>query len=143
MKDLHHNIKTVQTLDPALTTASRAGAPVDRRGFEAVEHIVMFGASGDTLSGAIKTDVKLEASEDGTNWVAVTKAGDVNGGPVSEAGVFATVNSTAVDQKEYRIGYVGYARYSRVSLVLTGIHTNGTPTSAIAILGAAHVKPAV
>tara|TARA_R110000868_G_scaffold244926_2_gene501392 strand:+ start:3834 stop:4265 length:432 start_codon:yes stop_codon:yes gene_type:complete len=143
MKDLHHNIKTVQTLDPALTTSSRVGAPVDRRGFEAVEHIAMFGASGDTLSGSIKTDVKLEASEDGTNWSPVSDAGDVNGGPVSETGIFATVNSTSVDQKEYRIGYVGNARYSRVSLVLTGTHTNGTPTSAIAILGAAHVKPAV
>tara|TARA_R110002110_G_scaffold24174_8_gene90972 strand:+ start:224 stop:655 length:432 start_codon:yes stop_codon:yes gene_type:complete len=143
MKDLHHNIKTVQTLDPANTTASRAGAPVDRRGFEAVEHIAMFGASGDALSGSIKTDVKLEASEDGTNWLPVTHANEVNGGPVSETGVFATVNSTAVDQTAYRIGYVGHARYSRLSLVLTGAHTNGTPTSAIAILGAAHVKPAV
>lgn len=143
MKDLHHNIKTLQTLDPALTTSSRTGAPVDRRGFEAVEHIAMFGASGDTLSGSIKTDVKLEASEDGTNWVPVTEADDINGGPVSATGVFATVNSTAVDQMEYRIGYVGNARYSRLSLVLTGTHTNGTPTSAIAILGAANVKPAV
>jgi hypothetical protein len=143
MKDLHHNIKTVQTLDPAVTTAARVGAPVDRRGFESVEHIVLFGASGDALSGSLKTDVKLEASEDGSNWVAVIDADDINGGPISTAGIFATVNSLSVDQMAYRIGYVGNARYSRVSLVLTGTHTNGTPVSAIAILGAANVKPVV
>lgn len=143
MKDLHHNIKTVQTLDPAVTTTNRAGAPVDRQGFESVEHIVLFGASGDTLSESVRTDVKLEASEDGSNWAAVTEADDVNGGPVSAGGVFATIDSTSLDQTDYRIGYVGNARYSRVSLVLTGTHTNGTPVSAIAILGAANVKPTV
>ncbi|MFZ3035379.1 MAG: hypothetical protein WA138_15365 [Parvibaculum sp.] len=143
MKDLHHNIQTVQTLDPAVTTANRAGAPVDRRGFESVEHIVLFGASGDTLSGTLKFDVKLEASEDGSNWATVTEADDINGGPISAAGIFATVDSTSLDQTDYRIGYVGNARYSRVSLALTGTHANGTPVSAIAILGAANVKPTV
>jgi hypothetical protein len=143
MKDLHHSIKTVQTLDPATTTVARTGAPVDRQGFEAVEHIVLFGASGDTLSGTLKTDVKLEASEDGAYWSPVTDARAVNGGPVSAAGVFATVDAAAKAQKEYRIGYVGNARYSRVSLALTGTHTNGTPASALAVLSRAAVKPTI
>tara|TARA_R110000824_G_scaffold366730_2_gene555681 strand:- start:213806 stop:214237 length:432 start_codon:yes stop_codon:yes gene_type:complete len=141
MKDLHHNIKTVQTLDPAVTTANRAGAPVDRAGFEAVEHIVLFGASGDTLSGTVKTDVKLEASEDGSNWAAVTDASHVLGALPDENGIFASVESDEAAQVEYRIGYVGHARYSRVRLLLTGTHSNGTPVSALAVLGAAHVKP--
>jgi hypothetical protein len=143
MNDLHHNIRTVQTLDPAVTTTNRAGAPVDRRGFGAVEHIVLFGASGDTLSGALKTDVKLEASDNGSDWTPVTNAVDILGGPISGTGVFATVDDDDLAQMEHRIGYVGAARYSRVSLALTGTHTNGTPVSAIAILGNAHVKPAV
>ena len=130
MKDLHHNIKTVQTLDPAVTTENRAGSPVDRRGFESVEHIVLFGASDDTLSESVKVDVKLEASEDGSNWAAVIEDDAINGGPISAGGVFATIDSTSLDQMDYRIGYVGNARYSRVSLVLTGTHTNGTPISA-------------
>lgn len=143
MRDIHSRIKTVQTLDPAVTTSARSGAPVDRQGFESVEHIVQFGASGDTLSGSKKTDVKLEHSEDGSNWAAVTDAKAVNGGPVDASGYFATVNSAGTAQKEYRIGYVGNARYSRVSLVLTGTHTNGTPVSALAVLAAPHVKPVV
>ncbi|MGV8996392.1 MAG: hypothetical protein ACOH12_05550 [Parvibaculaceae bacterium] len=143
MKDIHSKIKTVQTLDPANTTAARSSAPVDRQGFESVEHVVMFGASADTLSGAKKFDVRLEASEDGTTWANVTDAKAVNGGPVDANGYFATVSAAGLAQKEYRIGYVGNARYSRVSLVLTGTHTNGTPVSALAVLGAAHVKPVV
>jgi len=143
MKDIHTKIKTVQTLDPAVTTSARSGAPVDRQGFESVEHIVMFGASGDTLSGSKKFDVKLEQSEDGSNWTNVTDAKAVNGGPVDADGYFATVDAAATAQKEYRIGYAGNARYSRVSLVLTGTHSNGTPVSALAVLSAAHVKPVV
>ncbi len=143
MRDLHHNIKTFQALDPAVTTQDRAGAPIDRQGFDAVEHAVLIGAAGDTLSAALKIEAKLEASEDGTNWAAVTNANDVHGGPVSAAGVFATVDAAGLAQKEYRIGYAGNARYSRVSLVLTGTHANGTPMSALAILARAQVKPAV
>ena len=124
-----------------MTTTNRAGAPVDRLGFEAVEHIVLFGASGDTLSGTLKTDVKLEASEDGSNWDAVTDARHVLGAMPDENGIFATVDSDETAQNEYRVGYVGDARYSRVSLLLTGTHSNGTPVSALAVLGAALVKP--
>lgn len=141
MRDIHHNIKTVQTLDPAVTTAARAGAPVDRQGFEAVEHIVLFGASGDTLSSTLKTDVKVEASEDGTNWSPVTDARLTSGVAVTAAGIFATVDAAAKAQMAYRVGYVGNARYSRVSLVLTGTHAAGTPVAALALLNKANVKP--
>ncbi len=143
MRDIHHNIKTVQTLDPAMTTAARVGAPVDRRGFAAVEHVVLFGASGDTLSAALKIEAKLETSEDGTIWSAATDAGAVHGGPLSATGIFATVDAAAKAQAEYRIGYAGEARYSRVALALTGAHTNGTPVAALAVLSHAQVKPVV
>lgn len=143
MKDIHHNIKTVQTLDPAVTTAARVGAPVDRRGFASVEHVVLVGASGDTLSAALKIEAKLETSEDGTIWSAVTDAKAVHGGPVTSAGVFMTLDAAAKAQAEYRIGYAGEARYSRVALVLTGTHTMGTPVAALAVLSHAEVKPVV
>jgi hypothetical protein len=141
MKDLHHNIKTVQTLDPAVTTDDRAGAPVDVQGFESIEHIVLFGASGDTLSDDLKTDVKLEASDNGSDWSPVTDEAHVLGGTVTEAGVFVSVDDDGVAQSEHRIGYVGPRRYSRVNLTLTGSHENGTPVAALAVLSHAHVKP--
>lgn len=143
MRDLHDNIAVVQTLDPATTTTTRVGAPVDRQGFESVEHTILLGATGDTLSGSIFIELKLEHSEDATTWTAVTTADQVLGGPVDIAGIFATIDSATEDQLAYRIGYTGNARYSRITAALTGTHTNGTPIAALAILGAAHIKPTV
>ncbi|MGB5092954.1 MAG: hypothetical protein WBN97_06540 [Parvibaculum sp.] len=143
MRDLHHNIKTMLTLDPAVTTAARSGAPVDSQGFHSIVHVACFGASGDTLSGSLKFEVKLEASDDASTWSAVTNANHVQGGPVNASGVFATIDSLAKDQLDYRIGYCGPSRYSRLTITPTGTHANGTPMGALAILASADVKPVV
>jgi len=141
MRDIHNNIATVQTLDPAVTTISRYGAPVDRRGFAAVEHVVCIGASADTLSETVAIACVLEQSENGGDWQPVTAAHEVLGGTPDENGVFATVDDVAGDQRDYRIGYVGPARYSRVAVVLTGTHEDGTPIAALALLAHAQLKP--
>ncbi|MDP2124790.1 MAG: hypothetical protein Q8J92_10435 [Parvibaculum sp.] len=141
MHDIHNNIATVQTLDPAVTTASRFGAPIDRRGFAAVEHIVCIGASAETLSPSLSIACVLEQSENGGDWQPVTAAHEVLGGPVGAGGVFATIDDVAGDQRDYRIGYVGPARYSRVAVVLTGTHEEGTPIAALALLAHAQLKP--
>ncbi|MDO9126685.1 MAG: hypothetical protein Q7U42_07430 [Parvibaculum sp.] len=141
MRDIHHGLKTVQTLDPAQTTATRYGAPVDRKGFEAVEHIVCIGTAGDELSEEVTIACAIEASEDGSNWAAVTEPREVLGGPVDEDGVFATIADIADDQRDYRIGYAGPARYTRVAVILTGEHEEGTPVAALALLGNANLKP--
>lgn len=138
--DMHHNLASVQTLDPAVTTEARAGAPVDCRGFHGVEHIVAIGASGDTLNGTDCLDLVLEASEEGSAWEAVSDAGDVLGA-VDAGGVFAVIDAAGKEQAEYRIGYAGGMRYSRIRVVPNGTHTNGTPVAALALLGGADVKP--
>ena len=74
MRDLHSNLKTVLTLDPKLTAETRYGAPVDRRGFGAVEHIVCIGTAGDELSDEVSIACVLEASDDGATWMPVTAA---------------------------------------------------------------------
>tara|TARA_R110002110_G_scaffold79732_15_gene208107 strand:+ start:6197 stop:6628 length:432 start_codon:yes stop_codon:yes gene_type:complete len=141
MRDIHNGLKTMQTLDPALTTETRYGAPVDRRGFEAVEHIVCIGASGDVLSEEIEIALAIEVSEDGSSWAPVTEARDVLGGTPDETGVFAVIDDVAADQSEHAIGYIGAARYTRIAVLLTGSHAAGTPIAALALLGAAHLKP--
>ena len=138
--DMHHNIASVQTLDPAVTTEARAGAPVDVQGFRAVEHIVAIGASGDTLSGTDYFDLILEASANGGDWDAVVEETHVLG-TVDESGIFATIDDAMKEQAEYRIGYVGPMRYSRIRVVPSGTHTNGTPVAALALMGGADVKP--
>jgi hypothetical protein len=141
MRDLHSNLGLVQSLDPAVTTASRVGAPIDRQGFESVEHIVSLGMSGDTLSPTVSLSLKLEESEDGSNWSPVVNDSDVLGAPVDGSGTFALIDDGAEDGQAYAVGYVGDARYCRVQVVLAGTHTNGTPVAALALLGHGSVKP--
>ena len=138
--DMHHNMASVQTLDPAITTEARAGAPVDIQGFHAVEHIVSIGASGDTLGTEDYIELVLEASGNGGDWEAVNDAGHALG-TVDEDGVFAVIDAAAKAQAEYRIGYAGPLRYSRIRVVPQGAHENGTPVAALALLGGADVKP--
>lgn len=141
MRDLHSNLGIVQSLDPAVTTSTRVGAPVDRQGYESVEHIVSLGVSGDTLSPSVSLSMKLEESEDGTNWTAVVNDSEVLGAVVDGTGVFALVDDPAEDGQAIAVGYVGDARYCRVQVELTGTHTNGTPVSALALLGHGGVRP--
>lgn len=141
MRDMHSGLKTVLTLEPKLTTETRYGAPVDSRGFGAVEHIVCIGTAGDALSEAVSIACLLEASDDGATWAPVTAAHEVLGDAPDEAGIFALIGDESGDQRDYRIGYVGPARYTRVAVVLTGVHAVGTPVAALALLGFAQLKP--
>lgn len=141
MRDLHSNLGIVQALDPSVTTATRVGAPIDRQGYESVEHIVSLGTSGDTLSPTVSLALKLEESEDGTNWTAVVNDSDVLGSAVDGSGTFALVDDPSDDGQSIAIGYVGDARYCRVQVELAGTHTNGTPVAALALLGHGSMKP--
>ncbi len=141
MRDLHSNLGVVQSLDPAVTTSTRVGAPIDRQGYESVEHIVSLGMSGDTLSPSVSLSLKLEESEDGSNWTAVLNDSDVLGHAVDGTGTFALVDDPSEDGRPIAIGYLGDARYCRVQVELAGTHTNGIPVAALALLGHGNVRP--
>ena len=141
MRDIHNGLKVVQTLAPKVTAETRYGAPVDRRGFGAVEHIASIGAGGDELSETVSIACVLEASDDGATWAPVTAAHEVLGDAPDETGAFALVDSAEADLRDYRIGYVGPARYTRIGVLLDGDHEEGTPIAALALLGAAQLKP--
>jgi hypothetical protein len=141
MRDIHNSLKAVQTLDPAPSAETRYGAPVDGRGYQAVEHLVLIGAAGEALSQECAIACVLEASEDGSAWLPVTAAHDVLGAPPDEAGIFARVESVADDLSVCRTGYAGPARYTRVGVLFIGDHEEPTPVAALALLGGAHLKP--
>lgn len=141
MRDLHSSLGLIQTLDPAVTTASRAAAPVDRQGFESVEHVVLIGVSGDTLSGSNTISLRLDESEDGSNWSPVIDDSHVLGVSIDEAGIFALIDDGSEDGLAHSVGYVGDARYSRIQVLLAGTHSNGTPVAAMAFLSHANIKP--
>ena len=113
MRDLHSNLQMVQSLDPAVTLTDRMGAPIDRQGYESVEHLVLVGTSGDALSPTLSLSLRLDESEDGSSWAPVGNDSDVVGGPVDPGGLFAVIDNVAADGGTYAIGYIGNARYSR------------------------------
>lgn len=141
MRDIHNSLKAVQTLDPAPSTETRYGAPVDGKGFQAVEHLVLIGAAGGALSEDCAIACVLQSSENGSDWLPVTAAHDVLGAPPDEAGIFARLESNEDDLAICRTGYTAPARYTRVGVLFTGEHEGPTPVAALALLAGAHLKP--
>lgn len=135
MKDLANNLLAVQSLAPAVRTADANGTGVDLQGFEGAMVIVDMGAEGDTLSGSVKIDYKLEESSDDSTYTAVTSSSSVTDGSVDSNGIFATFDANAEAPAVTGIGYVGGSRYIRVVADFTGTHSNGTPCSAMVIKG--------
>ncbi|WP_157266598.1 hypothetical protein [Azohydromonas aeria] len=141
MRDLFSNLALQQTLSPAVYTADQNGAAVDRKGFDAILHVVNVGITADTLSGSVKIDFKLQESDDGATWNAVTRAYDVKQSTtapyvaVDANGTFLTVDDNAEDDAVYKVGYIGNKRYSRVVADYTGTHTNGIELSMTAVKG--------
>lgn len=141
MQDLHHRIDVQGRLSPAVYTADQNGVGVDRQGFDSVEHVAYVGITGDTLSGSVKVDLRLQHSDDNSAWSDVTEAKDVlqsTTAPyvaITSTGIFATVDDNAEDDAVYRIGYRGPKRYSRVVADFTGTHTVGIEVALLAIKG--------
>jgi len=142
-KDLHNNIRVSASLAPQTLTGNGDATDllaIDSQGFEAVEHIVALGTSGDVLAPGLKMDLVLQDSEDGVAFADVTEGRFVLGA-VDADGVFATIDDPAADEATYRIGYRGPKRYSRVRIARTGDHAAGTPAAGLAVLGAAVINP--
>lgn len=135
MRDLHNNIDVVVALEAIVVNNDTEGKgnAVDLKGYNACEVAVTVGESGDTLSGSVKIDLKLQHSDTTTDGdFTDVGAGDILG---AAAATFATVDADGEDGAVYSVGYVGSKRYVRVFADTTGTHTNGTPIGAVAILG--------
>lgn len=135
MRDLHNTIDVVEALETIVVNndTEGKGSAVDLKGYNSCEIAVAVGQSGDTLSGSLKLDLKLQHSAtDQDADFADVGVGDILG---AAAALFATVDADGEDGAVYRAGYVGSKRYVRVFVDTTGTHTNGTPIGAVAILG--------
>lgn len=136
MRDLHNNVDVVEALETIVVNndTEGKGATVDLQGYNACEMVVAVGQSGDTLSGSLKADLKLQHSDtttdgDFTDCAAADLLGEISGA------TFATIDAAGEDGAVYRCGYVGSKRYVRVIVDTTGTWTNGTPIGAVALLG--------
>jgi hypothetical protein len=144
MRDLHNNITVKQALETIVVNndTEGTGASVDLRGHNAAEMIVDVGLSGDVLSGSVFLELKLQHSDDGSAWTAVSDADFMLGATPDANGRFALIDDPAEDQVVVKVGYIGPKRFIRLFVDTTGTHTNGTPIGAVAVLGRERHAPA-
>ena len=139
--DLANSLSVVQLTDPANTTGSITSATLDTH--LTIGSAMLFasmGASADTLSSTVYWDLIIEDSSDDSTWTAVTATDRVSFADVAAGGIYQVVNTAALDDAAYAIGYTGPERYVRIKATKTGTHTNGTVISIYGVVQNIH-KP--
>lgn len=124
MRDLVSNIAVRPAIAPAVQAAAADGTAIDLLGFNHVAFAISTGA----IAGSGDFGVKVQESDDG---VAFTDA--------DAAQVLGTVPATLAAASAYKLGYVGFKRHVRLSLVKAG----GTSIAlgAVAVLSDPAVAP--
>ena len=133
MENTIFNHKVVSLLTPILgnNTAEGTGVAKDRWGYSDVLMIAHVGVSLDTLAAGLYWTISFQHCD-------VTTAGSFVNIPAAEllGGLNDwVINEPTEDDMTITRLYIGTKRYVRILFTQTGTHTNGTPISALAILG--------
>jgi hypothetical protein len=143
----------------ATRTASANSSSVDTQGFGSGHFTAFYGAAGDTLSGTVTIETKLQHSDDNSTWVDCAdsdiiverKNGNTTGLAVGTAagatttGVAfrATASSQLTGGISVRVGYIGSKRYVRLVDSRAGTQSSGTASNVVAVLGNPEYNPTV
>jgi hypothetical protein len=137
MRDLYHNIKVTQHLNPVVSTATKTSTAIDLQGFNSANVLFSIGLSGDTLSGSILWTLKLQHSDDDSTYTDVVLA------ELNNTAATVVINSSSLDETVYGFGYQGNKRYLKGVATPTGTHSNGTPIGIIALRDTAAYAPVI
>jgi hypothetical protein len=140
MKDFYTNVVHDQVVDPAVITSDTDGASVDLLGYDRVVFYALVGESGDSLSGALYTELEVEESADDSSFTDVADADLTVYVAGNNDGTFAKIDAAAEDDAVYMTEYRGSKRYVRPVINITGTHTNGTPIGIVALRIGAQYK---
>lgn len=135
MREQTHTLKTVSAVVPGAYAADVAPLVIDRLGFASVTFSIGVGVGGITFTGTNKIEFVLEASEDNSTWAAVPAAHVVGLDLAADDGIVLALKSAHASPTDTRFGYVGDARYLRVTPDFSGTHGTGTGLAVLAILG--------
>ena len=122
MRDLHNNLISSASLNPATRTASANGSSANMQGYEAAEVIVHAGAYTDGTHA-----LTLEESTNDSTFTDVAAA-DI-------LGTEPTISASAGQNKTYRFGYIGSKQYIRVITTVTGSPQTGALYGAVILRG--------
>lgn len=141
MREQIHTLRTVSAVAPGTYAADVTPVVIDRLGFGSVTFAIGIGIGGITFTGTNKIEFKLEASEDNSTWAAVP-AGHVAGlDLVADDGIVLALKAAHAAATDHRFGYIGDARYLRVTPDFSGTHNTGTGLAVTAILGRPNHAP--
>lgn len=140
MQDIHSSVSLATLIGAAVISADNTPVSIDLRGFDAAEVLLAIGAGGITFSGTNRIDFVLTHSDDDSVYVPVTTV-DMLGVTVASGGIIKSLISAHAAAASYRFGYVGNRRFLRLLADFSGTHGAGTPIAAMAMRGAANVKP--
>lgn len=150
-----HSLEPVRAIAPITLNndTEGTGLTIDTRDCEAILFVFDIGVSGDTLSGSLKLDLKLQHADtdaDGSDpedgdFATVTDADMIvlpdSALSVAAGGEFATIDDAAEDDVVVVAAYVGDKPFVRAFVDTTGTHTTGTLVSCHAIKG--HLRKSV
>ena len=135
MREQTHTMKTVSAVVPGAYAADVTPVVIDRLGFESVTFSIAVGVGGITFSGTNKIEFKLEASDDDTTYAAVP-ADEVAGLTLTaDDGIVYALKTAHAAATDTRFGYIGDARYLRITPDFSGTHGTATGLGVTAILG--------
>lgn len=141
MRDLHSDIKVVQSIACAEYDDDNTAVAVDRQGYESVEYVLAVGVGGIEFDASNKIEFKLTHSDDNTNYEAVSAADVLGVESVGNDGIVKALTAQHEAAAVYRFGYIGNKRYTKLLADFSGSHGTGTVLAAVAILSHAQMKP--
>jgi hypothetical protein len=151
--DLISKLKHVLVVAPAAAFTSDQNASatgVDTKDFKSFAALFLIGASGDTLSGSVKINLKLQHSDTNVDgdFVDVPKEDILikSGGAITNPaadGIAYVIDDPAKDNLAYLAGYIGTKQYVRPVLDFVGTHNNGTFAAVAVIESDALAQPIV
>ena len=128
-KDMYSHLSAVETLAPAVRTATASGTGVDLMGYEGALVLVHMG---DWTDGSHAFEIQ-ESDDDGDTdaYSAVADADLVGASATPEP----TVSDETGDDRIVAIAYIGGARYIRVVQTVTGSPSTGLAGGALVVRG--------
>jgi hypothetical protein len=132
MKDLFHSIQPMTAIAPVSVADNTAqvSSVIDRQGYDSASFVILTGSLADADA---TFSVLLEESADGSSFSAVADS-DLLGTELLAGFTFADDNATR------KLGYVGAARYLRLTVTPAG-NASAALIAATAILGHPNVAP--
>lgn len=135
MREQTNTLKIINAVAPGTYAADVTPVEIDRLGYGSVTLAIGLGIGGITFSGTNKIEFLLEASDDGDTWAPVPAAQIAGIDVTTDDGIALAFTSAHAAATEHQFGYIGDARYVRVTPDFSGTHGTGTGLSVVAVLG--------